>query len=118
MRRFRFLIAIPFILLFVSLASFVVMSLWNYLMPHIFHLTEINFWQALAILVLSKLLFGGFGPRGGGPPWARGGRWRARWDEKLANMTPEEREKMKTEWSKRCGPPWMRYRETEPKKEE
>jgi len=39
----------------------VLMLLWNNLLPSIFGLSEINFWQALGILVLSKILFGGFG---------------------------------------------------------
>lgn len=34
------------------------MWLWNYLMPAIFQLTEISFWQALAINFLSGILFG------------------------------------------------------------
>ena len=42
-----------------ALFTTIVMLLWNWLMPLIFHLTEINFWQALGILALSKILFGG-----------------------------------------------------------
>ena len=45
---------------FATLFAFVVMWLWNALMPDIFGLTTINYWQALGIVVLSKLLFGGF----------------------------------------------------------
>ena len=51
-------------LLFVTLAAtvfgFVVMWLWNWLMPAIFGLHLISFWQALGLLVLSKILFSGF----------------------------------------------------------
>ena len=73
----------------------IVMLLWNALMPVLFHLPLISFWQALGILILSKLLFGGF--RGGG------GRWKNRMRDKMNNMTPEEREKFKQEWRNRCG---------------
>ena len=41
--------------------AYVVMLLWNWLLPSIFGITTIDFWQALGILALSKILFGGFG---------------------------------------------------------
>ena len=34
--------------------------LWNWLMPAMFGLQTVTFWQALGLLVLSKILFGGF----------------------------------------------------------
>lgn len=40
------------------------MVLWNWLMPTIFGLTVINYWQAFGIVLLAKLLFG-FGMGGG-----------------------------------------------------
>jgi len=76
----------------------IVMWLWNTLMPVLFHLPVISFWQALGLLVLAKILFGGF--RGGGGP---GGRWRGQMRRRWMNMTPEEREKFREEWVKRCG---------------
>lgn len=82
----------------VALASFVVMSLWNVLMPAIFAVHAISFWQALGILVLSKLLFGSFRPAMGGGP-----RWRRRMVERWEQMTPEEREKFKTGMRRGCG---------------
>ncbi|SHI56615.1 magnesium transporter [Pseudozobellia thermophila] len=42
------------------------MWLWNWLMPDIFGLTVISYWQAVGILVLAKILFGGFGNSGSG----------------------------------------------------
>lgn len=44
--------------------SAIVMLLWNALIPTIFGLTAINFWQALGLFILAKILFGGFGRRG------------------------------------------------------
>lgn len=79
--------------------SFAVMGLWNVLMPAIFSVKAISFWQALGLLVLSKLLFGGFrGFPAGGP------RWRRRMAERWEQMTPEEREKFKQGMRGRCGP--------------
>jgi hypothetical protein len=102
MKRYRFFKVIGFIVLAtaaVFLFSFIVMYLWNETMPALFHFPVINLWKALDLLILSKLLFGGF--RG-----AWGGRhmyWKNRMQQKWMNMTPEEKEKFKQEWKNRCG---------------
>jgi hypothetical protein len=82
----------------VALVTFVVMSLWNALMPGIFALRPIRFWQALGLLILSKLLFGGFRPGRGPSP-----RWRIRMLERWEQMTPEERAKFKQGLRHGCG---------------
>ncbi len=101
MKRYRFLrvfkIAL-FATVAVTVASLVVMSLWNVLMPGIFGIRAISFWQALGLLVLSKLLFGSFRPYRGG-----GSRWRRRMMERWEQMTPEEREKFKQGIRHGCG---------------
>ena len=81
----------------------IIMLLWNALMPDIFHLPMITFWQALGLLVLAKILFSGFrgGPRGFGSRWKR-----EALKERWANMTPEQQEKFKQEWGRRCGRPF------------
>ena len=48
----------------ISFFSAILMLLWNWLMPSIFGLTEIHFWQALGLLVLSKIVFSGGHPGG------------------------------------------------------
>ncbi|HSU88200.1 MAG TPA: hypothetical protein VLL56_05165 [Terriglobia bacterium] len=91
---------IVFFVALVALAlSFVVMSLWNWLMPALFGLRVISFWQALGLLLLSKILFGGFRGRPGGPM-----HWRRRMMERWEQMTPEEREKFRQGMRGRCGP--------------
>lgn len=45
--------------------GFVVKGLWNWLMPELFGLKEINYWQGLGILILAKILFGGIGGNSG-----------------------------------------------------
>lgn len=73
----------------------VVMLLWNSILPGLIHVSEITFWQALGILVLSKILFGaGWGHKGG--HW---GYRRHHWMQ----MSEEEREKFRVEWKQRCG---------------
>ena len=78
----------------------VVMLLWNAILPAVFGLNTITFWQALGILVLSKILFGGF--RSGHSHHKYPDR---DWSRKWMNVSPEERDKMKTEWRERCGKP-------------
>ncbi len=61
-RRGRWFIwGVPFILFFIALASALVMLLWNSLLPEIFGFKAINYVQALGLLILAKILFGGFG---------------------------------------------------------
>ena len=84
----------------VGVFGFVVMSLWNWLAPAVFGLQTISFWQALGLLILSKILFGGFR---GGP--GHGGDWRRRMQDRWHKMTPEEREQFCHGMSGRCGAP-------------
>jgi hypothetical protein len=44
----------------------IVMLLWNWLLPPLFGFPQVTVWQGLGLLVLSRLLFGGFGGSGGG----------------------------------------------------
>jgi len=82
----------------VALFGFLVMSLWNWLAPAVFGAHTIGFWQAIGILILSRILFGGFhGHRG------CGGHWKGRMGERWGHMTPEEREKFRQAMISRCG---------------
>jgi hypothetical protein len=86
--------------------GFVTMTLWNNILVAVLGVKAISFMQALGILILSKILFGGFKGRSG--CGGRRGMWKERMQEKFANMTPEEREKFKAEWKNRCGGRWGR----------
>jgi len=57
---------IVFALLAATAFTFALMLLWNWLMPVIFGLTTITIWQALGLLILSKILFG----KGHRPDWS------------------------------------------------
>jgi len=78
--------------------GFVVMSLWNWLAPSIFDGRLITFWQALALLILCRILFGGFRGRPGHHM-----HWRHRMRDRWERMTPEEREKFRQGLHARCG---------------
>ena len=79
----------------VAALGWVVMALWNWLMPALFSgAHEISYLQAIGLLLLSKILFGGF--RGHGCH----GRWQR---NRLEQMTPEEREKFQAGLRGCCG---------------
>jgi hypothetical protein len=100
MRRKWWLFLIPpAIVLFLAVCGEVVMHLWNWLAPALFGWHTVTFWQALGLLVLCRILFGGLGSRG-----HDGHKWRRRRDERWEKMSPEEREKLRESWRGRCGP--------------
>ena len=49
--------------LFAFLFGYIVMHLWNWLMPMLFGLKTITYWQAFGIVILAKILFGSHGHR-------------------------------------------------------
>ena len=75
-------------------------------MPTLFGLPVIQFGQALGLLALCRLLFGGFrgGPPGGWKARAQE-HWRQKMDSRMQGMSEEEREKFKQKM-RRCGPAW------------
>ena len=75
---------------FIALGGWLVMLLWNWIAPALFNLREVTFWQALGLLALCRILFGGFGLGGHHRPNHRR-RMRERWDA----MSSEEREKFR-----------------------
>jgi len=100
------LLAPPLLVLFIFIGGEIVKLLWNWLLPPLFGWRLISFWQALGILVLCRVLFGGFG-RHGGYRSAMRGRIRERMRERMAarwdRMTPEERERFRQGMRGRCG---------------
>lgn len=81
--------------------GYLVMLLWNVLIPQIFHITAISYWQAIGLLVLCKILFVGFrhpNHRHFGFGWDNADRFRRRkewfrkFEEKINSMSPEDKE--------------------------
>jgi hypothetical protein len=95
-RKWLFVVAPIAAVLVVYLCGELIMYLWNWLLPPLFGLRLITFWQALGLLLLCRILFGSW--RGGGNE--RGHRRQVeRWDR----MSPEERERLRQNWRARCG---------------
>jgi hypothetical protein len=90
--------AIAGIVLFAWIGGELVMHLWNWLLPPLFGFRQIAFWQALGLLALCRILFGGSG-------WHRSGgsSMRRRMRERMENMSPEERERFRQGMGARCG---------------
>jgi hypothetical protein len=81
--------------------SFLTLQLWNWLMPAVFGLRTITWVQALGLLLLCKILFGGFrGHRCGGQRWKR--HMAERWEK----MSPEERDRFRAGMRGRWGCGW------------
>ncbi|GJM33264.1 MAG: hypothetical protein DHS20C18_22650 [Saprospiraceae bacterium] len=89
---------------FGALFGYIVMFLWNAILPEVVGAQPLSFWQAVGLLILSRILFGSFryGPRGG----YGGGPRRKYWKEKWMDMSEEERAEFKSKWKERCG--WKR----------
>lgn len=54
-----FIVALVFVAIFALILAFPVMWLWNWIMPAVFGLIKITFWQALGINLLCGFLFRG-----------------------------------------------------------
>jgi uncharacterized membrane protein YqjE len=78
-----------------TVIGYAVMWLWNWVIPPIVGWHAIGFAQAIALLVLCRLLFVGF--RG------RGGHWRRRMHQRWAPLSPEERQRLRDGVHHRCG---------------
>lgn len=89
--RWKWILFAPLVILgivaFVFIGGHLVLQLWNWLLPPLFGFPEVNFWQALGLLALCRILFGGFGWRGSG----------------RSRMTSEERERFRARVRERCG---------------
>lgn len=99
-RRRGFLLFPLMMIALLLIAGYVVMFLWNEIIPQaIPSVNRLSYWHATGLLVLARILFGGFkgrhrGAHTGAMPY---------WKEKMANMSDEEKEKFKMEWKSRCG---------------
>jgi len=84
----------------IFLLSWVVMLLWNNILPTIIGVKAISFWQSMGILALSKILFSGF--KGGDRRPEFHHNHKQDFPNRRIPMSREEREKMRAEWKESC----------------
>lgn len=109
-RLLRWMFLGPLVLLgflvFAALGTLIVQALWNWLLPPLFGWPHISFFQALGLLVLCRILFGGLGIHGPRGPRFRSKfrrRFRRRMAERWQGMSPEERERFRQRLRDRWG---------------
>lgn len=97
-------IGIGAIAIFTFVGGTAVKLLWNWLLPPLFGWPQITFWQAIGLLALCRILFGGVGGRGGYRSTMRR-RMADRMAERWSAMTPEERARFRQgmRGSRGCG---------------
>jgi RNA polymerase sigma factor (sigma-70 family) len=102
MRRFRFLRGLKFVAvaaLAVAVFGVGVMWLWNAVVPALTGWHALGFWRAVGLLLLCRILFGGWRGRSGG--W----HWRQRLRERFERMSPQEQERLRQSMRQRCAFP-------------
>ena len=91
-------LAILALLAFIAIGGEIVMHLWNWLLPPLFGWRQVTFWQALGLLALCRILFGGLRLGSSGRSHMR-----RRMEERWGQMTPEERDRLRQGMRARCG---------------
>jgi uncharacterized membrane protein len=92
---------------FIFVGGWLVMSLWNWLLPSLFGWPALTFWRAVGILALCRILFGGWGHRSGRTHSSMRRRMVDRVADRVGDrwqrMTSEEREQFRQRVRERCG---------------
>jgi len=96
----RFIFFVPLIIALIFVMGFVIQYLWNALLPEIIGVGTVTYWQAMGILLLSKILFGGFS--GGKDKKSKKRNCKkskiSDLKEKWNQLDDEQKEKIKREW--------------------
>jgi len=109
MKRGSWILKIGVVVLLVfGLVGLGTQLLWNWLVPVLFEGPQISFWQAIGLLLLSKILLWPLGKRHHS---YRGGSWKPYWKEKWNTMTDEEKMQFRQKMKEKCG--WGSFRTVE-----
>ncbi|MEL6923222.1 MAG: hypothetical protein AAFO94_04170 [Bacteroidota bacterium] len=97
----RFVLYGVFFVAFMLMIGWLVMLLWNKIIADVTGWKELSYWQAVGMLVLFRILFGGFGRKA--RHWKKEhGHWKTKAKDKWYNMSDEERSEMKARWKEYC----------------
>jgi hypothetical protein len=89
-KKWLFAAAPFFAAAFVFVIGELVMSLWNWIAAGLFGLPQVTFWQAWGLLLLCRILFGGFGGGGG--------------ERRRRHRPDDTREQLRERLRTQCGP--------------
>jgi hypothetical protein len=84
---------------FVVVFSMVVMWLWNAILPDLIGVHPIRFWQAAGLLVLCRILFGGFPSKRHSKHISKKHTY---WRDKWMNMSDDDKVQFKEKWQDWC----------------
>lgn len=106
MRKLIFLKMFAVGIFILGLLTFLIMYLWNWLMPELFHLPTITYWQALGLFALCKILFGFH--KGGrnhqpGPPWQK---LKRKWNDLPEDRRARWKQQFQKKWCEMHGSPF------------
>lgn len=90
------------VVVMLAIFTFATMVLWNNLIPEIFKGPTITYAQALGLLILSRVIFGGFGHGFARRGWGHHYWNKKKFEEKLSKLSPEEQEKFRTRFETKC----------------
>lgn len=91
-------LGLAFAVVFALVFGLVVKLLWNWLMPALFGLGEISYWQAFGIVILAKILFSGFGHRVGNRHEPFRSKFREHWPFSMERMEGKDWRYYKDFW--------------------
>lgn len=96
-----FLMVVAFVIVVAAVVTTIFMFLWNWLIPALFAGPLLTYWQALGLLVLAKIVFG---IANHSKKWKGHHNGHSPWKSRCAEMTPEEKQRMKNHFMQRwCG---------------
>lgn len=98
MQKFKILKIAFLIIAGMALYALSIQLLWNWLLPPLFRLPIITFWQACGLMLLSKFLFGGFYGFFKTKNDHSRHIWKSNYKERMEQMSMEEREQFKKEF--------------------
>lgn len=100
-RPLKFLAFLALAAVFLLVLGQVIMYLWNEILVKATGVKSLNFWEALGLFVLARILFGGFRFGQHRKDWKQ--KRKAKWKEKWINMNEDEKAAFQQKWKDRCG---------------
>ncbi|NLV35152.1 MAG: hypothetical protein GXY17_00545 [Clostridiaceae bacterium] len=83
--------------------GYAIKLLWNWLMPELFGLKEISYWQGIGIFILARLIFGSFGGNSNGSKSSNNKDQKSCPDEKDKTKEKQDSKGYNEEWWEKEG---------------